>query len=147
MIVKRETIAEFHKDLLPLFNGDWDETVVYSEDAKLNLDVPFYERLESAGRLFMMVAREDNIPAGYLGFIVSQSKHTQELVAQCLGLYVAKEYRGKGLWKTLKEQAMKELKAVGCGHMRIHTSPKNDVSALFERGGFVKEETIYGLRF
>ncbi len=143
--IQRETVDSFYEDAKPLFEEDWKETVTYSNAISLNVDLDVYRKLESANRLFMFSARDDGKVVGYLGFIISQSFQTKTLIAECIGLFIIKEYRGKGLWKPLLEANKAGLSAAGVKRLRIHTSPINDISVLLEKAGMEKEETVYGM--
>lgn len=143
--IRRETTETMQRDGSHLFNQDWEETVMYSDAHKFSPMVEAYRQLEKSGRFYALSLRDDEKMFGYLAFIISKSVQTGKPVATCCGLYIDKAHRGGFLWKRLIEAAKADFARVGIDHIRISTSPKNDITKMLERIGFQKEETIFGM--
>lgn len=140
--IKRETIDSFYSDAKELFVKDWEETT--RDGIEFDIDEATYRKYEQAGRLFIITARFQEKLIGYIGFTLTESLHHKLKMANCSGLFVEKQYRGRtGTWLVLAAKDM--LRASGIDKMRISTSTKNNVSKLFEKYGMISEEVVYGL--
>lgn len=140
--VERETIDQFRDDAQALFEKDWEETT--DNGIEFDIDVNSYRNLEKSGCLLIVAARNEGSLVGYICFILGKSMHHKKAMANCCGLYVAKENRGK-TGTLLVKKAIELLKLTDICKIRISSSTKNDISKFLEHFGFKPEETIHGL--
>lgn len=142
LLFSRELINQFYPDAKDLFKQDWEETT--SDGIEFEIDEESYRVLEKHGRLAIFTARTAGKLAGYIGFTVSESMHHKRKIANCTGLFVLKEYRGRtGLFLT--KYAIGQLKSYGIDKIRISSSSKNDIGKFLGRMNFKHEESVYGL--
>lgn len=111
---------------------------------KIRLDLATYEKMWSAGRIVLVVARySQEALVGYAASVVTQEPHYGQLVALDDGFYVCPELRGKGLFRRMQEVAVEELKRRGVqySHLRTkHSAPHDGVMAEL---GYHPYELVY----
>jgi L-amino acid N-acyltransferase YncA len=89
-----------------------------------DLDFRRYHIIEFEGRLVWIVARENSVPIGYACSFWYRDLHFNERVAVDDLWFVCKDYRCKGVGKTVKLMCHDELKKQGV--LRVYDTIRSD---------------------
>lgn len=95
--------------------------------------------LLTSKKYFVYIAEEKNILKGYICGEIMKKKgrvlHTEGYVSE---LYIQKEYRGKGIGKSLLNALVTEFKKQGCTHLGINAYAENkQATDIYRHLGFL----------
>ena len=140
-----EMFKDVEAEMLVLSERHWKEVSPYTEERPLNIDLDFYYKVESEGRLATFTVRNDGKLVGYSYFIfVTLSHYKQITIAVNDTLYFDPDYRkGMVCYKFIKfaETQLVSLN-VQVIMWRTKLGEKN-FGTLLERLGYFPEEVSY----
>ncbi|OYV73027.1 MAG: hypothetical protein B7Z74_04575, partial [Deltaproteobacteria bacterium 21-66-5] len=125
--------------------GDsWAETSVYlerhwaetcgTEAYRPDIDREAYERLQAAGALLFITARDDGKLVGYQGTLISYHLHSRHTLCALSDVYyLDPAYRNGRTGIRMLQRTEDELRRLGVKRYLIATETRNDKSAILER--------------
>jgi predicted GNAT family acetyltransferase len=129
-----------------LLQAHFDEVASFKHLLKLDPDFSRYQELERAGRLHVVVMRQEGEIVGYCVHVISNGLlHYRKLkVADDDVTFVAPHLRGTGEHRRMREFAMKTLKEKGIELVsaRVRTGHERHVPTLCEIG-FAPWDLVY----
>ncbi len=102
------------------------------------------------GTYAMFSARDprDNTIIGYLGFLMHNSLHHKELIAQAHALYVKPKYREKKVAQRLLRFAESNLyHNHGCNYIQLTSNTNNSIDGFLQSHGYVATDVVYSKKF
>ena len=115
----------------------------------VDINWPFFEHLEASGNLLIVTARDGEILAGYVFFVVAPLPHYRtHLAAHDDAHYLSPEYRNGWNGVRLIRAAEQALKEKGVSRVSFHHKNRADINrgAVFKRLGYAPVETIWSKR-
>lgn len=145
---QQERFADCLEELKPLHAVHWQETEEDRHELGLDIDYPYYLKVEEMGMLHLVTARDGaQIIAEALFFVQPQRHSKGKLGAGLDSLYLLKEYRrgliGLGLLRFTRETLMQR----GVVSWTLPHKAAHDVGALFRRLGASLTEHVYTQHF
>lgn len=136
--IQQEWYLDVIDEALPMAADHWVEVRQESLD-KFYLDHSAYHRLEQAGNMFVLTARDNGSLIGYvMAFKHASLQYVDTTLVQVEALYVLPKYRGKYIGIKLLKQLH------NYGHMIEIKSPLNtDFSVLLKRLGYKELERVH----
>lgn len=130
-----------------LTRAHWEETEAPMYGAReYRLDVEQYEKLDAAGMLHIITARDGGRLVGYASFFATYNMHMGGMLATLDGLFLDKAYRGPAGMRLLRFAA-DAVRACGAVAAQFSSPASRDCGALYRRLGAGMTETVYTLRF
>jgi ribosomal protein S18 acetylase RimI-like enzyme len=125
-----------HRKAMFLAMGDTEETVL---DTMRRNCVPWLERMMVEGKYFGWITYVDDSPVASAGLLLQDwppgpSDPVGELRGYLLNVFVATEFRRRGLARQLVEVCMAEARRRGIRVMSLHAS--NEGRPLYDKLGF-----------
>ena len=109
---------------------------------------PVWERyfsMESAGKFFALIARDDGKAVGYSGFILEKHLHYEDiLVANNDVLFLHKDFRLGTLGIKLLKYSEEYMRTLGADKVTWHVKMSNDFRPILYRMGYADEDVIVG---
>ena len=137
------TDAEDIKDCFSLGELHYEEVEKEFSGLPYHVNMDLLEAMIASNLISCVGAFEKGCLIGYMCSIVAPDLISNSVKAQEIGMYVTKEYRGEGVFKSLLNKAEEEFSRLGVYESLImfkegyeHTVPK----------GYVKTETVYRKR-
>lgn len=139
-----EPWASFKTEAADLFPRHWQEVALNRDAIKLNIDFGTFDRLDEAGQLHVVVARDDGIAGYWLGVIHPHLHYRDSLTAYTDVFYMRQESR-RDTWAFVRMLKFVEssLKAKGVQKMFISSKCHKDLSPIFEHAGMTRSEVVY----
>lgn len=150
--IARERLTDCLDDIKPLLASHWREVALYQEQVPLAPDFEQYLKLDAAGAVVTVTARDNGILIGYSVFFLRIHLHYSScLVASNDVLFLDARYRksttaGIRLIRESESELETERDHRGASSIRVvwHVKPKNDWSPILGRMGYEQEEIIMG---
>lgn len=144
----QKTTAQFMFDnYMPMLSDHFAEAEHSTPDKNINLNKEVLLKMESMGKLFVLVAIDQtiDIAVGYVAFIIDDSYLTDVKVANELGLYVIPVYRNYGIAARLLLTAEMFLKEQNVDVIKMVLKDKNRGmhSQIFDLGYDLEELVFY----
>lgn len=132
-----ERYADCLHELKPLHAAHWRETEKHRHNLQLNMDYPGFLRMERAGRLVLFTIRQGGELVGHTTMKLSNSMHSQTLVANEDSLFLREDKRGN-LFMILQflKYVAETLGEMGVAEIRVSTKLVNGADKLLVRAGF-----------
>ena len=145
MQIQVESLSLVYKEVAELIDGYYADTNAQDGIPKLDMDWPFFIKLEQGYRLLLFTAREGGELLGVNMYMLSQHpQHKGMTCALCNTLAVATTHRGKGIGTQLTEAALVYLKTRTDVKMVVHHFRTiYDAVPLFPKLGFDLVEHVY----
>lgn len=141
---QQEFLVTAKPDAQELLEDHWEEIALNKGKIALNPDWEAYEDLETAGKLKIFTARDDDRMIGYFVVLVGPNLHYKDHIFAVNDiLYLDKNYRkGRTGIKLIKfaEQCLKED---GASVLNINTKTHKPFDSLMEYLGFNLIERVY----
>lgn len=132
--------------MLTLQQEHWDEVASFKRLLKLDPDIPRYQELDRAGRLHVVIMRQEGEIVGYCVHVIANGVlHYRRLkVADDDVCFLRPHLRGAGEHRRMREFAMKTLKAKGIELVtaRVRTGHERHVPTLCDIG-FAPWDLVY----
>jgi predicted N-acetyltransferase YhbS len=145
MQIQLEALSVIQKEVAALIDGYYADTNAQDGIPPLNMDWPFFIKLEQGYRLVLFTAREDGELMGVNMYMLTQHpQHKGMTWAMCNTLAVATKHRGKGIGTMLVEAGMAYLKTrTDVKVVTHHFRTIYDAKPLFPKLGFDLAEHVY----
>lgn len=149
IIIRPEKLSSVKDQVCELLEEHYQELTLHKNIVALDVDWDRYFKLEKAGMLHVIVARDEGIPIGYAVFFTHMHMHYKRVYfASNDVLYLRKEYRN---YSTIGLRLIKEsedyMRKLGVEKITWHIKDSNDWSAILLRKGYCLEETVYSKVF
>ncbi|MCD7984886.1 MAG: GNAT family N-acetyltransferase [Desulfovibrio sp.] len=142
-----ERFADVRHEAEALAQAHWEEVEAPLYGAReYHMDFEQYEKLDAAGLLHIVTARDGGRMVGYASFFATYNMHLGGMLATLDGLFLDKAYRGAGGIKLLRFAA-DAVRACGAVAAQFSSPASKDCGALYRRLGAKLTETVYTLRF
>ena len=142
-----ERLTDVRHEAEALAQAHWEEVEAPMYGAReYHMDFEQYEKLDSAGMLHIVTARDGGRMVGYASFFATCNMHLGGMLATLDGLFLDRAYRGAGGIKLLRFAA-DEVRACGAVAAQFSSPASKDCGALYRRLGAKMTETVYTLRF
>jgi GNAT superfamily N-acetyltransferase len=143
--IQLEDLKEVLPELIDLLDSHYEELTLNKDRVKLNPVWSRYFAMVEENKFFAIIARDENKPIGYAGFILDQHLHYADLIVAANDvLFIHPDYR-KGMFgvKFLKfcEKTMKDL---GAMKLTWHIKHSNDFRPILNRMKYEDEDIISG---
>ena len=138
-----EKFGEFLEEMKHILPDHYDELSV-SKSFPLSPDFSLYLKLQESGNLICITARDEDVLAGYIIFIVQPHLHYTTCLTAIDDVYfVKKEYRTGRTGLRLFQKAEEVLKQHNVQRILLSCKIHLDHSKLFEYLGYKHIEKVY----
>jgi hypothetical protein len=122
----------------------YDEIAQFKDVQKLAPDFEAYDRMEKAGKLWVMTVRDEGILIGYIVMFLSNDLHYRELRRATEDIhFIVPEHRKGILGYKMLARMKEEMKLLGVHTITVRTKADNSHGVLFERLGGVLHDLVY----
>jgi L-amino acid N-acyltransferase YncA len=135
------------RDLAPMWRGHWNETGLHRDVTDLGVDIERYNKIEDAGALQVLVAREDGKAIGYhLCLICSHPHYYETVIALTDTYFLHPDYRKGMIGIKMLREVERILFSRGVKKLFIQTRVADpiDHSRIFEFLGYEPTEKVFG---
>jgi L-amino acid N-acyltransferase YncA len=134
----------YYRDCQPLWPEHWDEIAVDKDRMPMRPDVATYQALDAAGRLQIVVVRDDGRMVGYILSVIRPHLHYADVLCGYEDAYfLTKSHRRGMIGVNLIREAIRHMKLVGVQKAFFMTKVALDMGPIFERLGFAKTDIVY----
>jgi GNAT superfamily N-acetyltransferase len=141
-----ENLSEVYDEAAGLIALHWREIAPYQDITRINPDLELYERLEAAGRLLLVTARDAGTLVGYFLMILAPHPHYRHIVVATEDLHfvhpAARGWTGIKLMKFAERMA----RAQGATLMVGRAKAKSEHGALYARLGYDLMDEVFTKR-
>lgn len=145
--IRVEKYSDCRDELIPLVGRQWQE-MPFDAGIGLSPDEPTYRALDEAGKLILLIARDQNRLVGYFVAFVSRHPHYDMLTAAMDIYYLLPEFRsalnGIRLFNSLEVEAKARGVEFLLATARLDRSPA--ASMIFNRLGWTEARTVFQKR-
>ena len=135
------TVQECFEEIQKLFENHYKELSV-TKQYKLNPDYDVY--LQNAGRIRVVLCKDNNLIIGYIVFFVAPHLHYKDCLMAVEDIYYLKpEYRKGTVGIKMFKYAEKYLKSLGINLIKYSTKTHLDNTKLFEYLGCKFIEKVF----
>jgi hypothetical protein len=139
-----ENVETMRRDGFPLMERHYDEIAQFKEVQKLDPDWEAYERMEVAGKLWVMTAREGAQLIGYIVMFINYDPHYRTLLRATEDIhFIVPEHRKGLLGYRMLAEMKKAMQAKGVNTITLRTKANSDHGLLFERLGGILHDKVY----
>lgn len=122
----------------------YDEIAQFKDVQKLDPDFEAYDRMEQAGKLWVMTARKDGALVGYIVMFLANDLHYRNLLRATEDIHFILPEHRKGLTGyRMLALARDAMKAKGAHTITFRTKAENSHGVLLERLGGVLHDLVY----
>ena len=122
----------------------YEEIAQFPEVQKLDPDFEAYDRMEQAGKLWVLTARDGGKLVGYIVMLVSHDLHYRQLLRAVEDIhFILPEYRKGILGYRMLRRTRDEMKAKGVQTVTFRTKAGKSHGVLIERLGGVLQDLVY----
>lgn len=146
LIFAVEAFSKVRPEIEILMVEHWNEVASLAKQAPLDPAWEVYEKVDEAGLLRVITAREGGELAGYVVMMLSPALHYKSVLTANDTAHFLKKSHRKGLaGARLLKAAENSMREEGVHMLRFHTKARPDInkSRLFEALGFKLQELIY----
>ena len=136
-------VAYAFENLSQYWQEHYKEVGMYTDTFPLEIDRTYYEALENAGMLLVIVALSDNSPIGYMVWIVKRHPRYPVVVGIADFYWLHKDYRGKTVAYKMFQYAEEQLKLCGVGRLIANCKVSNPQGRLLVGLGYEHFEESY----
>jgi L-amino acid N-acyltransferase YncA len=139
-----EPWATYYRDCEPLWPEHYTEIAVDKDRMPMRPDVATYQALDAAGRLQIVVARDDGRMVGYVLSVIRPHLHYADVLCGYEDAYFLTQSRRRGMVgvKLLRE-AVRYMQSVGVQKAFFMTKVSLNMGPIFERMGFTMTDVVY----
>lgn len=138
-----EPWSAYYRDCQALWVEHYEELAVRKERMAMKPDVAAYQRLEAAGALSILTARDDGRMVGYILSTVRPHLHYADVLCGFEDAYFLSKSHRKGMTGVrLLREWEKAMRARGVQLVFAMTKPWLDMRPLFERLGFSQSDYV-----
>ena len=132
---------ELCQEMLPLLQANWRESASYEPGIEADPDFERYRRMDAAGLVMCITAREDRRLVGYVVYIVTHATHHKTILcAMGDAIYTDAEHRGLGpMFLKMTENA---LRAVGVKRLGWSVERGSRLHGLLLHDGWYEDEIV-----
>lgn len=124
-------------ELKPLLQAHWDELPTLDFQYDLDPEYQQYYSMQQRDALRIVTARADGVLIGYIVVFLTKALHHRQInTAQIDILYITPEYRGQGIFRSLREDTEQYLKKQGFDFIQIEVNTNMDFSPSLEKAGY-----------
>ncbi|HEY2417117.1 MAG TPA: GNAT family N-acetyltransferase, partial [Steroidobacteraceae bacterium] len=136
--------ATYYRDCEPLWPEHYTEIAVDKDRMPMRPDVATYQALDAAGRLQIVVARDDGRMVGYVLSVIRPHLHYADVLCGYEDAYFLTQSRRRGMVgvKLLRE-AVRYMQSVGVQKAFFMTKVSLNMGPIFERMGFTMTDVVY----
>jgi GNAT superfamily N-acetyltransferase len=129
------------QEMLPLLKANWRESASYEEGIEADPDFERYRKLDAAGMILCITAREAGRLVGYVVYVITHSSHHQTIVCG-LGdaIYTDPDHRGVG--NELLKLAENRMRAAGVKRLGWSVEEGSRIHRLLVETGFYPDEIV-----
>ena len=128
-----------------LGSANYKEGDPRAESVNINIDWELYTKLEDAGSMVLITARDEELLAGYLILTLASHPHIKDFIqASSDAIFVDKEYRGEGVGKELLTTAEEALKEVGVGWISLFFRDSKSSEGLMRSLNYKQTDVVFG---
>ena len=139
-----EPWSTYYRDCQALWPEHYEEIAVQKDRMPMRPDVASYEALDAAGRLQVVVAREDGRMIGYVVSVIRPHLHYADVLCGYEDAYfLTKSHRRGMVGVKLLRAAVEHMKRAGVRKAFFMTKAALDMGPIFERMGFTKTDIVY----
>lgn len=139
-----ENIAVIRDEAMDVVRQHYDQTAQFKEVQELDPDWEAYDRIEQAGKLWVMTAREDGRIVGYIIMLLSMDMHYRNLrrATEDVHFMIPEDRKGLIGYKMLS-QTVNAMREKGVQTVTFRTKASDSHGVLFERLGGVLHDLVY----
>ena len=127
------------KDVAHVVPDSFLEELKYNENERVKMS---YEKFD-VNNNHQFVLEIDNEVVGFVKFGVSEDEQFENC-GEIFALYIIKKYKGNGFGRKLVEEAIKEIKQLGCNKMIIACLKENPSNDFYKHiGGKYIKDGVY----
>ena len=142
--IKLATVDEMLAEASILFEEHFEEIARNKQVMKLKPDELTYRKMEDAGQIFILSARQSDVLIGYSVNFVTNHLHYADLrIAQNDLLFISKEHRGGRIGLKLIRETERHATSLGGKLMLWHCKENTTLSALLPRINYGVQDIIY----
>ncbi len=139
-----ELFSKTYAEAEALLRLHYDEIAPYRDLFKLNPDVDTYLKLEAAGVLHIITARNDAKLIGYVSMIVKEHIHYRDVLMATDDIhFLHKDYRHGFAGIRMLRFAEQEMRKLGVKVMALRAKVASNHGLLFQRLGFEPMDVVY----
>lgn len=141
---QRERLADVRFEVEPLLLRHWDEIALNKDKVPLDPDWDGYLKVEEAGLICAITARQDGVLVGYVNYFITRNLHYRSLlIADGDIFWMAPECRKGTAGLRMLRYAEGVLKELGVNKIINKVKLHFDIGVLFEHMGYKPIERIY----
>jgi Acetyltransferase (GNAT) family len=141
---QEENVEAMRREGFPLLEKHYDEIAQFKEVQVLDPDWEAYDRMEKAGKLWVMTVRDGACLIGYIVMFIGYDLHYRRMLRATEDVhFLLPEYRKGMLGFRMLARMKKEMQAKGVHTITLRTKANNDHAVLFERLGGVLHDKVY----
>jgi GNAT superfamily N-acetyltransferase len=145
LTIQRETLAQIVTDAIPLLVAHHEEVSQTKDFFPLDPDWNRYKRLEAAGAIYILAARDDGKLIGYFVWSFGPHSHCKRAtVARDDIFYILPEYRGWAGYRLLREAL--RVPQVQAADLVLLSMADRRASYMMARLGMQPMATVYSGR-
>lgn len=134
----------YYRDCAALWPEHYEEIAVDKDRMPMRPDVANYQALEAAGKLQIVVARDDGRMVGYVLTVIRPHLHYADVLCGFEDAYfLSKTHRRGMVGVKLLREAVRHMQRVGAQKAFFMTKVALDMGPLFERMGFTRTDVVY----
>ena len=140
-----EELKDVFNEMKPYFKAHYDELATFKDKIpKVDVDGLFYARLESAGCLHVVTARDEARLVGYyVGAVLPQPHYKNIICASADLYYLAPEYRKAQNGVMFLLFIQDSLKERGVQWVIMGTKMNKDLGELYRALGYEKTDEVW----
>jgi hypothetical protein len=132
-----EPLIKVLPELAELHRAHWQETEGYRHGLELRPDYDWCLEQEASGKYLVLTARQGDALAANYCLYLTQSHHTQTMVASEDTMFIAPAFRGGRLFSRFAKYGEDVVRHLGAKELRLSAKLSNQVSQMLPRMGYV----------
>jgi GNAT superfamily N-acetyltransferase len=143
-----EAFKDIRKEIGPLWEAHYKEIARHQDRIALSPDYDRYERIDEAGAMCFVTARDNGVLVGYFVCFIMPNLHFKDHVMASNDLIYLYPSHRKGYTAAKMIRYMeKVLKEKGVSRLLVNVKTANDFGILMDREGYTVIEHIYEKMF
>ena len=143
MIFAKESLQQCWDEVIALARLHWNETEAYRHGQPFNPDAERYWHYNDIGYHHQFTVRDGGRLVGHAGMYVSQSMHTQLMVAHEDTWFLLPEYRRGRNAMRFYRYIEDDMRGLGVVEIMVSAKTVNQVGRLIEYLGYEHTEKLY----
>jgi len=147
VVFAEEKLADAYRDAIALTELHYAEIAPYPDLFKLNPDLDAYDKMEKAGVLKVITARDDGALVGYFLLMMRAHPHYRDVKTAVEDMkFLHPSYRTGYTGVRMIQYAEHVAKAAGCKVILQRSKAKSGHGALYARLGYDLMDEVYSKR-